>query len=403
MRILLVNSFYYRRGGDSAHVIELERLLKDRGHHVAVFAMDHPDNKASPWSSYWPPNVEYAKSHSPVDSVRLAFRSIYSFDVGKRFAALCQAFQPDVVHVHALHHHLTTSVIEAAKRRGIPIVWTLHEYRTVCPATSLLRHGSVCEACADGSYWHGLVGTCKAGSLGRSAAAVAESYLSRYLGLHSAVDCYIAPSSFLRDLVVRMRLPVRRIEVLPNFHAGAPVSRTADGGGLLYAGRLSPEKGVDTLLEAIRGLSRVHLEVAGDGPSLESLRMQAEDCGADVRFRGWCDQDAVRQAMREAQLLCVPSVWYENCPIVVLEAMEVGLPVIASDIGGLHELLAGGGCGLLVRPGDSKAWRTALDDALGDPGRMGFLAETAHARLLSRHDPRGFVDSLELIYETAGH
>jgi len=398
VRVLLVNSFYYPRGGDCVHVLALEKLLTSKGHEVAIFAMHHPENLPSRWSTFWPQNVEYQGRLGLVQSMEAALRSMRSGHVARRFACLLRAFRPDVVHMHGIHHHLTLSVIEEAKRHDLPVVWTLHDYRAVCPATHCVRDGRPCERCADAQFWQGVVGRCKSSSLARSAAAVVESYFTRLRGTLGLVDCYIAPSLFLAEVVTRMGLPATRTEVMPNFYqppqdCASPVS--AERSGILFVGRLSEEKGADYLIEAcVRG--SIALRVIGDGPLLERCRRRS--VGADVTFEGWQDEADVHRAMERAEILCVPSVWYENCPTVVLEAASSGLPVMASDLGGLRELLDYGRCGWLVPPGDAEEWCDAMREALHDQATRQAFGERARRRLLERHDPSSYVARLEDVY-----
>lgn len=401
MRILLVNSFYYRRGGDSAHVLDLERLLTGRGHDVAVLSMHHPKNAVSPWSRYWVPRVEFRGADS-TPAVVAALRSVHSREAAKALAHIAADFAPDVVHVHAVHHHLSTSVVAEAKKRGFPVVWTLHEYRTVCPATNLLRRGRICEECAGGRFWHGLLYRCKSESAVKSAAAVLESYWSRWRGVHALVDCYISPSDFLAQTVMRMGLPARRIEVLPNFcelPESLPSARRRRG--VAYVGRLSPEKGVDVLLRACAAAGVDSLEVVGDGPAAGALKAHAHAAGMPVSFAGWLDKAAVWETISRAQVLCVPSVWYENCPIVALEAMALGTPVLATDLGGLPELLDHGRAGILTPPGDAAVLASALRRVLAmSDADVGSLTSAARQRVATRHAPASFVAALERIYES---
>lgn len=412
MRILLVNSFYYPRGGDCIHLLALERLLRDAGHEVAVFAMQHPDNLPSSWSTYWPRQVEYRGALGVWDQAAAAVRSVYAPSVAHSLAAQLRDFTPDVVHLHSIHHHLTLSVLDEAKRHGLPLVWTLHDYRTVCPATHLLRRGLPCELCAEGAFWHCIAGRCKSDSLARSLTATFEAYLTRLRRSLALVDCYVAPSEFLAETVTRMQLPARRIVVVPNFLARTDHPRAASEPGdpqsaddeparegLLYVGRLSPEKGVDCLLDACKEID-APLTIVGDGPSMDELRTHAMRIGARARFAGWLDERAVRAAMREASLLCAPSVWYENCPVTALEAMAEGLPIVASDIGGLPELLDQGRCGWLAAPGDSRAWRRVLLEALKDAPKRAAFSAKARERLAQRHDPGRYVEAIQDVYES---
>jgi glycosyltransferase involved in cell wall biosynthesis len=364
MRVLLVNSFHYPRGGDCVHVLSLETLLRDAGHSVAFLAMTHPDNIASPWQEYWPRNVDFDQAgvaHAP----RLLAASLWSLRAQHCMDRLMADFCPDVVHVHSVHHHLTLSVVRAAERRGVPVLWTLHDYRTVCPATHLLRRNSICERCRNRAFLHCVVGRCKDGSLARSAAAALESSLSIVRRTLEGVDCFVAPSCFLARKVLSMGLPARRVEVMRNFLPRGRLrslpSRDQPRQGALYVGRLSREKGVDVLVRAWAGRWDVPLTIAGEGPLRGDLLRLAASVDGDVRFLGWLEHDDVRRHLQRCAVLCVPSACYENAPLIALEAMAEGAPVLVSDIGGLPEVVGHGGRGWIARAGDSGEWRRCLD------------------------------------------
>lgn len=404
MRIIVANNFYYNRGGDSSQFISVYTELGRRGHAVAAFSMQHPQNLASSWSEYWVPHVEYRGQLTAMARARAGWRSIHSFESGRQMRRLIKDFAPDLVHFHGVHHHLTLAAVDACLAAGIPVVWTLHDHRIVCPASLLLRRGQVCERCAGGQFWHCAVWRCKSGELSRSLAAVVESYATRVRSTLSAVDCYVAPSRYLARKVLQMGLPARRVELAPNPIAAIGEStRRARRRGVLYVGRLSPEKGVDCLIRALSSLEGVNLQVLGDGPDASRLEALAKDLDVDVGFLGWVDPDVVRSRMQEAELLCVPSLCCEACGMVALEAMAAGLPVVASDLGGLVELLDRGRAGWPVPPGDAGAWRRVIREALDDPKRAAGKAALAQTRVQAHHDPQAYFDRLEAIYRSVAH
>jgi glycosyltransferase involved in cell wall biosynthesis len=402
MRVLVVNSHHYRRGGDSAQFLDHVSALRSRGHEVAVFCMDHPDNLPSPWSGYWAPYVEYRGELSLRERVHAAARGTYSLEGRRGMRRLLRDFRPHVVHFHSIAHHLTLSVVDAALEAHTPTVWTLHDYRTVCPASALLRHGEVCERCAGGHFGHCIRARCKSGELSRSVAGALESTWTSHRGVLGRVSCFVSPSAFLARKVLALGLRPRRMEVVPNPVEPAlasPVGTRARN-GVLYVGRLSPEKGLDVVLRALGDASDTELRVLGDGPQRDEWRELARALGVRSSFIGWASADAVRTEMESAAALCVPSVWYENCPGVVLEAMSCRLPVVASDIGGLRELLDGGRAGRLAPPGDVTAWRAAVVGALHEPAQSAELAEQAFLRVARRHDPEAFITRIETIYRS---
>jgi glycosyltransferase involved in cell wall biosynthesis len=404
VRVLLINSFYYSRGGDCLHMLALEKSLKAAGHDVAIFAMHHPQNQPSPWQGYWAENAEYGGRLGMAASAKAAVRSSYSKDVAHRLLELISDFRPDVAHLHSVHHHLTVSVLDALWRAQVPVVWTLHDYRVVCPATHLLRDDSPCMLCAGGEYWNCFMHCCKGQSRARSLCASVESYLSSIRGVYRRrVERFIAPSEFLARTVVYMGIPGSKVTVLPNPLAADLWTQRANaaGHGALYVGRLSKEKGVGCLLRAHARSGLGQLRIIGDGPEGERLRELAASLGTSVRFDRWLDRSAVREALESAAVLCVPSLWYENCPTVVLEALAMTTPVVASRLGGLVELLDDGGCGVLVLPGDEQAWADALSAAVRKPEALAEKAEAGRARVLKRHDPAQHMRRLEAVYADA--
>ena len=364
--------------------------------------MHHEQNLPSVWSEYWAPYIEYRDALPVRDRLRAAWRSLQSGEAARGMRRLLRDFEPEIVHFHSVQHHLTLAVVESCLSAAVPTAWTLHDYRTVCPASALLSRGEVCEKCERGHFWHCVTGRCKSGELSRSVAGAAESYLTQARGTLSRVDCYVAPSRFLGRKVLSMGLDAKRLEVVPNPVAidATAVASAGERHGLIFVGRLSPEKGVAGLIRAVAGLADAPLRIIGDGPEEAGLRQLASRLRADVLFDGWASRSVVRERMTEASLLCVPSIWYENCPGVVLEAMVAGLPVVASDIGGIAELLDGGRVGWLAPAGSDEAWRRVIGEALGHEGRRTQLAARAITRVRRRHDPQGFVERVERIYES---
>jgi glycosyltransferase involved in cell wall biosynthesis len=404
VRILLANSFHYRRGGDSAQFLDLAAGLEEGGHEIAVFAMKHPLNLSSEWSDYWAPHVEYRGQLSLSNRIHAAYRSVRSAESGRAMTRLIRDFGPHAVHFHSVQHQLTMSAVEACLAEGVPIVWTLHDYRCVCPATSLLRGDTVCERCTGGRFWHGVAGRCKSGEWSRSVAAAAESYVTRVRRPLPRVGCYVAPSRFLARKVIQMGLPAQRMEVVPNPVLGPAMPReTCARQGLLYVGRLSVEKGVDLLIRAVAESHGERLRIVGDGPDVQRLKALANQLHADVVFEGWTDAHGVQDQMAQARLLCVPSVCYENCPGVVLEAMAAGLPVVASNLGGLIEQLDGGRAGWLVPAGNSDAWRHTIREALRDRPRTTQQAARALDLVRCRNNPERFIERIESIYRSVAN
>jgi glycosyltransferase involved in cell wall biosynthesis len=370
MRILMVQTFYYPRGGDSTYMLALSRLLEEKGHEVVPFAMKHPLNLPTPYDRFFVSEIDFPAllgERSPVAAWRVAARSIVSGEARRKIASLVDEIRPDVAHFHNIHAHLTVSIVSPLRRRRIPIVWTLHDYRLVCPNSTLLRGGEICERCIPDRPYEVVRGRCKKGSLGASVVAMLTTLYDRLERIPSRIDRFIAPSCFLRGKLVEAGFDPARIECVANFidlerYAGRP-----EKDYFCYIGRLSYEKGVDVLIRAAAKLPAGRLLVVGDGPEADALKALALELGAGrIEFAGRRSGDEVGRILAESQFAVLPSRWYENLPYAVMEAFASSRAVVASRIGGIPEMVEDGVSGLLVPPGDEDALGAALARMLGD-------------------------------------
>lgn len=299
---------------------------------------------------------------------------------------------PDVIHVHNLFPALSPAVIRAAAAEGVPVVMTLHNFRLLCPPATLLRDGKVCEDCVGRLPWHALVHGCYRGSRLASAPYVASLTLHRAIGTFDQVRRFVAVSEFVRAKHIEAGIAHERIVVKPNF-AWPATRREGPGSYFLYLGRLSREKGVDTLLKAWRpALGR--LLVAGDGPEISRLKALA---GEGVEFVGAVPPDRAKRLVAVARALVVPSRCYEGFPRVVPEAYTAGVPVIASRIGALPEVVQEGITGVLAEPDDPASWTEALERLLDDKTSLR-LGEGAYRAWAERYTPEVNLRLLEALY-----
>ena len=367
VKVLLANKFFFRNGGSEVVLFQERDYLRDTQVEVVDFSMQDVRNLASPHSEFFVENRSYENgSGAGVGSqLRAALNLIHSPEAVRKIGALIDRTRPDVVHCHNVYHQLTPSIIGAAKRRGVPVILTLHDYKPVCPVYLRLRTGAVCSQCLDRGFSRVVVNRCADGSLRKSAVLYAEAVVQRILGNYEKLDAVIAPSEFMRDSVTVRRFPAGKVSVIPNgVDIQAIQSSAEDGGYVFYMGRLSSEKGIDTLLEAHAAIAeRIKLVVAGTGPLEEDLRARYPK----AQFLGHLSGTALGDAIRKASVVVVPSNWYENCPMSVLEAMAYGKPVVGSDMGGIPELIVHGETGLLFPAGDHNALRAQLLQLMQSP------------------------------------
>jgi glycosyltransferase involved in cell wall biosynthesis len=381
MKILVAHNYYKLRGGEDV-VFESEvDLLLGGGHEVQTLKVFNDDVKSVG-----------AKAAALLGTVRNN-RGI------ETVLRAIEAFRPDVVHFHNIFPLLSPAVYSACRKAGVAVVQTLHNFRPICPGSLLLRDGQICQLCVNGSSVPGILHRCYRNSFVSSAAAARMVSVHRQRGTwRSDVDRYIALTNFGRDKFVEAGFPAERIEVKPNFMAdpGAPPS-DRERSGVLYVGRLSPEKGVSILLQACRQLDCT-LRIVGTGPDLPALKAQAGD---KVSFLGALDRTSVLAEMARARVVVAPSIWFEGFGIVVVEAFACGTPVIASRLGALAEIVEDGVTGALVPPNDPVQLSDQLAAFLSNPGLTSRLGNAARRVFLERYTPAVSLKRLGDIYANA--
>lgn len=405
MRIVIVNTRHYRGGGDSTYAFNLAALLRGRGHEVSFFAMQDERNLPDPNSDLFVSPIDFRelnRKKNPVSGVRVLTRSIYSAEAGRKFAQLLERVQPDVVHLQNIHAHITPAVIFEAKKRGVPVVWTLHDHKLVCPNSHCLidASGEICEACRGGRYVQAVLKRCKKGSLLASAMASLEAYAHRLLRVREQVDAFLCPSQFLRGRLLENGFEAARVHHLPLFIPDEMMGSQAENQGyFLFLGKLEPLKGIFPLLEAARRTPQVRIRLAGGVE--EPLRSRlAELLPANVEYVGRVDGQALADLRRNAIGLLCPSLCYENQPFSILELFACGKPVIASDLGGMVELVGDDRRGWLVAPNDADALSRAMVTAVTDSDEYQKKAQAAYRYVCENHTAVRHYQSLMDIYQS---
>ncbi len=387
MRILLCNKFYYRRGGDCIYTLGLEKLLKERGHDVAVFSMRHPDNADTAWSRFFPSEVNM---NSIAGKAGFLSRSLGDRETCHKFSALLDEFRPDVVHLNNIHSQLSPVIARIAHTRAIRVVWTLHDYKLLCPRYDCLKNGNQpCEACFTDKK-QVLLNRCMKNSLPASVLAYLEALKWNRRVLDDCTDVFICPSRFMRDKMLQGGFPERKLVYLPNF-VDTESCRRPDYGDrrdyYCYVGRLSYEKGIGTMLEAAQSLPW-RLVVAGDGPLKDRL-----NGATHIEYVGKLDWTGVKDLVGGARFSVIPSEWYENSPLSVIESLCLGTPVLGADMGGIPELVSPG-TGLIFRSGDSAGLASGISDMFSREFDYSRIAAGSQARF----DADAYLGKLQRIY-----
>jgi glycosyltransferase involved in cell wall biosynthesis len=333
MKVLIVHNRYQEAGGEDTAVANEHALLERNGLQTRL---------------WWVTNDVIAGTRA---KIAVAMRTPYSRPARDELARVIADFAPTVVHVHNFFPLLSPSVYDASRAARVAVVQTLHNYRTICAGGLLMRGGHPCEDCVGASPYQAVLHGCYRGSRLGSWAVARMVDTHRRLGTWLyKVDRFIALSAFSKSKFVAAGFPADRIAVKPNFTESRSVIEPAVRAGALYVGRLSVEKGIKTLLRAWSDLD-VPLRILGDGP----LRVLVEGTtNSGVTLLGWQSPEVVAAEMARAAFLIVPSIWPESFPMVIVEAFCQGLPVIASRIGALAEIIDDGRTGLLFSTGDAE-------------------------------------------------
>lgn len=412
MKVLLVSNFYYPRGGDCTYLRSVQTMLEDAGHEVAIFSTQHEGN--------WPlpsaegtliPAIDYAAANrekSLSSAVAVLRNSIWNRDAARAMDALLAKWKPDVAHLQNIHAYLTPSILPVLHRHHVRIVQTLHDYKWLCPDSTLLAHCTPCEKCHGRAFWHCLAGRCKKGSLSASALATAEGYLHRLRRVSSLIDLFIAPSHFIANKFIENGFPLGKIHVLPNplplplLAAPQPDLSLPDAAYGVYVGSLSIVKGVDVFLRAISRIPDhpVHIVGTGGPGDIERLQALAADLGIANRvlFTGPLHGAELAAERAGAAYAVSPSIWYENLPYSVMEMLASGKPVIASDIGGIPDLVQHEKTGLLVPPNDPDALAAAIRRLLADSALAAALGRTGRDFVQLTCSPSTYLGDLLALY-----
>lgn len=378
MNILIAHNAYQHRGGEDTVVDAEAALLRDHGHAVEIYRQ-HNDALAT---------------MSPATA---AMTAIWSTRSAADIADLCKRFRPDVIHVHNTFPLISPSLYWSAARHRVPVVQTLHNFRLLCPQAIFLRNGKICEDCIGKIPWRAITHKCYRASSAQSAVVTCMLAAHRLIGTYQErVTRYIVLNRFARDKYIEGGLPAERMRIKPNFVAADPVSESVPRRGGLYVGRLSQEKGIDVLIDAVRLLEQRDIAVIGSGPQEPETRQ----CFGDD-YLGFRPLDDIMQRMRASQFLVLPSICYENSPRTIVEAYACGLPVIASKLGALADIVRDGVTGLQFAPGDAADLAAKLHWAQTHPEQMMAMGRAARAEYEAEYTPQRNYSLLREIYEDA--
>lgn len=403
MRIIVVNKFYYRRAGAERYVFDLIDLLTREGHEVIPFAMHHPRNERTPFEKYFVSFVDFEHPRSLRDKIRAFFRMLYSFDAKRKFCDLVRDTKPDLVHINNIYHQISPSILHVCAKEHIPVVQTVHDYKLICPNYKLFCRGRAKESTGP-FYLSDILNRSTKNSLLGSIATAIELFVHRSLKLYERhVSAFIVPSLFVAQKLIEHRMPADKIHVLNHFFDTARVMHgTQVGSHLLCIGRLSEEKGFDSVLRALTHAKDIRLKILGEGPDRGRLEELARELKVEdrVSFVGFQEQGSVMDMINRSSLVIVPSLWHEVFGYVILEAWAAGKLVLGSHMGAIPELLLRVQNNLVFQAGNDKELAQKIEYFLEHPSEREKAAERGRAVVESEFTPHAYYQRLMGIYDS---
>ncbi len=396
MDILHINKFHYYRDGASNVYLRTAHLLEEHGHRPLFFSMNDFENTLPcDTGEYFLPYIDFSSRNiSMAKKLQIAGRFLYSFEAKRKLSMMLDKYPVDIAHIHNIYHHFSPSILHVLKKRNIPMVMTLHDYKLFCASYSMLAGNRICEDCSERRYYNVIKRRCVKDSLVKSALSALEMYLHHnILNIYDNIDIFISPSIFLRNKLIEKGIK-KEIIYLPNFidvtmfdgfTSGADDNGQDKENSIVYFGRISEEKGLWTLMNTARIISRkknmdIRFKLIGEGAFKKRLleKVKTEGIG-NVRFFDHMSGEVLYREVKKSMIVVLPSEWYENNPLTVIEAFTMSIPVIGSRIGGIPELVKDGVTGLTFEAGNSEDLAARIEYLMNNPDKIAEMGRNAKA------------------------
>lgn len=350
MKVLQINKYFYQKGGAETVFLNTISLLQKNGHTVIPFSLKNKKNLQSNYEKYFVDYPELSDS-GILKKIINASSFIYNIEAANKLEALIKAEKPDIAHIHLMFNSFSVSILPVLKKHNIPVVMSLHDHRLICPAYAFIDgKGNLCERCLKNKqYWHCITNKCSKGNLINSIMLTLDSYVRKYIiNPLEYIDNFIFVGEFARDKHIKACDDFKKKSVvLHNFTTIQREEPSKKEEFFLYFGRISEEKGISILIDAIAGIPDINLKIIGKGPLLDTLKRTSHP---NIEFLGYKTGEELFNYIRRAKFIIVPSICYENNTMVIPESYTLGTPAIASNIGGIPEFVQDGVNGFLVEP-----------------------------------------------------
>jgi glycosyltransferase involved in cell wall biosynthesis len=384
MKILLVNKFFYPRGGAEIAMLEQAKLLQEKGHEVAFFSMHHPQNQYSEFDKYFVSHVNMSRPAYSLSGIKMIGRMIYSIEAKKKFKKILENFKPDIIHYHNIYHQISPSILSVARKMDIPSVMTLHDYKLICPNYLLFNSSKadICEKCKRAKYYQPFIQKCFKNSRLAGLIIGLESTIHRIGRIYEKnIDLFICPSKFTKEKLVSWGRKENQFKVIPHFIDLDRFKSTDElGDYILMFSRLEMGKGFDTLITAMKKLPNIHLKIIGSGPDEGRIKQMAKDL-KNIEFiphLGWTN--LIKEVSR-ARIVLNLSKYYETFGLTVLEAMALGKAVVCNNRGAVEELIQNGETGIQVKAGDVEMLRKKINSLYNNKEELNKMGMAARQRV----------------------
>ncbi|MBI4723074.1 MAG: glycosyltransferase [Candidatus Stahlbacteria bacterium] len=401
MKILNINSYYFIRGGADRYFFELSELLSRHYNHVIPFCTEHSENYFTPYSSNF--TECYDIMENGVKHIEKYVKNIIRMFYHKKSEYLMhkiiQSENPDIAHVHNIYHRIPFSIFKVLTQYNIPIVYTLHDYKLICPGHLLYTKGNACERCKLGHYYNAIFYKCQNASFFRSFLVMILAYYCKKAGIFDLIDCIVAPSKFAKNKVIGFGFSENKIVHIPHFiESEKYLPEFHPGVYALYIGRIEKNKGVETLIKAFKSIN-FPLKIAGNGHLKSFLEKFCIKEGINnVEFVGSVSFEQAKELYCGALCTIVPSEWYEVFGLTILESFACGKPVIASRIGGIPEIVEDEYNGFLFNPKDVQGLIEKLNILITNRKRAEEMGKNAYYVAKKHYSSNKHYESIRSLY-----
>jgi glycosyltransferase involved in cell wall biosynthesis len=404
MNLLMVNATWYPSGGDWTYIDSICKIYESNGINIIPFAMKHERNFETPYSQYFVENVDYKelnKDKSLKNGLKVLTKSIFSIEAQQKLELLLSENKVDIVQLNNIHNVQTPSIIPIIKKRKIPIVWRVLDYKLICPNRTFLSNDTICESCFKTKYYNCTLKKCKKQSVLASMVASLESYVYSLLPYYKQVDQYLFQSEFTRDQFIKYGFDPAKAAIIENPYDAVAVDPNYSGNNyILYFGRISSEKGMTTLYEAMRLIPDIKLKIIGDGTALEEGINYVKGLNINnIEFLGPMWGKELEVVLSACDFVVLPSEWYDPSPYVVLQSYSFGKPVIATRIGGLQDMIINDKTGKLVEIKNPKELSSAISVLFNNKQMISEFGKNARALLLEKYSTSRYYDFTKSIFD----